>query len=269
MQASTTPHFVRKCPRLICGMVAHTEISSSFKLPSPLPSHPDRASAARAEALVDVDLVSRFNAGDESAFVQIMTRYRERMFSIAFSMLRNHADAEEITQDTFIRAHRGLAKFRGEASLATWLHRIALNLSRNRYWYFYRRRRHATVSLDSTFSDENQATFSDLVASDDAGPARETVTSEFSELVARCMAQLGDRPREILVLRNSLNRSYGEIATQLGINVGTVKSRIARARESLRVLLTQACPEFSADATPSMWLDPVRRAAGSVQVLCA
>ena len=146
--------------------------------------------------------------------------------------------------------------------LATWLHRIALNLSRNRYWYFYRRRRHATVSLDSTFSDENRATFSDLVASDDAGPARETVTSEFSELVTRCMAQLGDRPREILVLRNSLNRSYGEIATQLGINVGTVKSRIARARESLRVLLTQACPEFSTDAQPSTWLDPVRRTAG-------
>ena len=250
-------------------MVAHTEISSSFKLSSPLPPRTDRAAAARNEALVDVELVRRCNAGDESAFVQIMTRYRERMFSVAFSMLRNHADAEEITQDTFIRAHRGLAKFRGDASLATWLHRIALNLSRNRYWYFYRRRRHATVSLDSSFSDENQATFSDLVASDEAGPARETVTSEFSELVAQCMKQLGDRPREILVLRNSLNHSYGEIATQLGINVGTVKSRIARARESLRVLLTRACPEFSADAQPSTWLDPVRRTAGSIQVLCA
>ena len=71
-------------------MVAHTEISSSFKLSSPLPPRTDRAAAARNEALVDVELVRRCNAGDESAFVQIMTRYRERMFSVAFSMLRNH-----------------------------------------------------------------------------------------------------------------------------------------------------------------------------------
>jgi RNA polymerase sigma-70 factor (ECF subfamily) len=71
--------------------------------------------------------------GDEDAFAEIVTRYRDRMFSIAFSHLRNHADAEEIAQDTFIQAHRGLARFRGDSSLATWLHRIAFNLSRNRH----------------------------------------------------------------------------------------------------------------------------------------
>jgi RNA polymerase sigma-70 factor (ECF subfamily) len=241
-------------------MIAPTEFSSSFK-----PAHidigtevKDRAVASRQRALHDASLVRRFNAGDESAFEEIMARHRDRMFAIAFAMLRNHADAEEIAQDTFIRAHRGLARFRGDASLATWLHRIALNLARNRFCYFFRRRRHATLSLDCAFGDDNRATFADLVASDAPGPVREVAAAEFSDLVAACMPRLGTRAREILTLRNSLNRTYGEIARELGISVGTVKSRIARAREKLRELLTEACPEFGRSTSPETWFDPVR-----------
>jgi len=249
-------------------MVASTDLSSSFKPARAKPDGPDRATASRQEAVYDTELVRRFNAGDESAFVEITTRYRERMFSVAFAMLKNSADAEEIAQDTLIRAHRGLANFRGDASLATWLHRIALNLARNRYWYFFRRHRHATVSLDCSFSDDNQATFAELVATDAAGPARETVASEFAELVSDCMARLGTGPREILILRNTLHRSYGEIGRELGINIGTVKSRIARARESLRVLLTEACPDFGPDAQPVAWFESVRPT-GGLTVACA
>ena len=95
---------------------------------------------------------------------KIMSRYRERMFAVGFAMLKKHADAEEIAQEALIRAHRGLARFRGNSSLSAGLHGITLNLSRNRFWYFYRRRRHVTLSLDCTFSDHHQATFSDLVA---------------------------------------------------------------------------------------------------------
>jgi RNA polymerase sigma-70 factor (ECF subfamily) len=249
-------------------MIASADISSSFKPVRAKADGTDRAATSRQEALHDAGLVRRFNAGDDAAFVEIITRYRERMFAVAFAMLKNRADAEEIAQDTFVRAHRGLARFRGDASLATWLHRIALNLARNRYWYFFRRRRHATLSFDCRFSDDNQATFSDLVATDAAGPAREAVASEFSELVTVCMERLGARPREILTLRNSLNRSYGEIARELGISIGTVKSRIARARERLRVLLAEACPEFGPDAQPVAWFEPVRPAGGA-EIICA
>jgi RNA polymerase sigma-70 factor (ECF subfamily) len=249
-------------------MIAPADFSASLLPDLAKANRAHRASASRQQAMLDAELVRRFTAGDEPAFVEIITRYRERMFAVAFAMLKNRADAEEIAQDTFIRAHRALAKFRGDSSLATWLHRIALNLARNRYWYFFRRRRHATVSLDCTFSDHNQATFADLVATDAAGPARAAVAGEFSELVAVCMERLGAQPREILTLRNSLNRSYGEIARELGISVGTVKSRIARARESLRVLLAEVCPEFGPDAQPAAWFDPVRPA-GGVEVICA
>jgi RNA polymerase sigma-70 factor (ECF subfamily) len=227
-----------------------------------------RAATSRQEALRDAALVVRFNAGDETAFVEIVNHYRERLFAVAFAMLKNRGDAEEIAQDAFIRAHRGLAKFRGDASLATWLHRITLNLARNRYWYFFRRRRHATLSLDCACSADGHATFADLVAADSAGPVREAVAGEFTDLIATCMQRLGTRQREILTLRNTLNRTYGEIGRDLGISVGTVKSRIARARESLRVLLAESCPEFGPDAPPAGWFDPARTG-GGMEVACA
>ena len=217
-----------------------------------------RRATSATEAERDAELVRRFNAGDESAFVEIMTHYREKLFPIVQSLLRNHADTEEIVQDTFIRAHRGLARFRGDSSLATWLHRIAVNLARNRYWYFFRRRRHATLSFDCPLGDDSDATFTDLVAAPEPDPARIATTDEFAALVEACMEKLDARHREILTLRNLLHRSYEEIATALGINVGTVKSRIARARENLRTLLTEACPEFAPDATPSDWFEPAR-----------
>src|ERR1039457_6832123 len=138
-----------------------------------------------AEAVQDADLVRRFNSGDESAFLEIMGRQRSRVFAAAMVPLPNHADAEEITQDTFVRAHRGLARFRGDSSLATWLHRIAVNLARNRYWYFFRRCRQATLSLDCSLSDDKRATVSESIASDAPDPVREAMVGEFSALVNR------------------------------------------------------------------------------------
>jgi RNA polymerase sigma-70 factor (ECF subfamily) len=213
---------------------------------------------SRAQALHDAALVIRFNSGDESAFEEIVERYREKMTGIAFGVLKNVADAEEIAQDTFVRAHRGLAKFRGDSSLATWLHRVTINLSRNRYWYFHRRRRHATMSLDSPLQENGQGTFADLVAADTPDPARAATTREFSELIAQCMEQLEPSQREVLTLRNLLHQSYDEISRKLGLKVGTVKSRIARARENLRLQLTESSPEFAANSDAADWLEPVR-----------
>ncbi len=222
----------------------------------------ENPSASAQEALIDAALVQRFNAGDDAAFVEIMERYRAKIFTVTLGLLRNHADAEEITQDTFIRAHRGLARFRGDSSLATWLYRIAVNLARNRYWYFFRRRRQDSLSLDCELGNDNTGTFSDLVADTSQDPAQEAATGEFTKLVSACMEQLEARHREILTLRNVLNRSYDEIAQTLGINVGTVKSRIARARENLRALIAAACPEFSPESDASDWFIPTRSTYG-------
>ncbi len=224
----------------------------------------DRRAASIVEAEHDTALVHRFNAGDEAAFVEIMNRYRDKIFTVALAFLRNHADAEEIAQDTFIRAHRGLARFRGDSSLATWLHRIAVNLARNRYWYFFRRRRHATLSFDCTLVPDSAATLADLIAGEAADPAHEAVTSEFTMLVAACMEKLDPRHREILTLRNVLHRTYDEIAAELGLSVGTVKSRIARARQNLRAQIAEACPEFPQDAEPVEWFERPYRSGGLI-----
>lgn len=220
------------------------------------------SSTAVTEAAVDATLVQRFNAGDDTAFVTIMDRYKAKIFSTVLKLLHNRADAEEIVQDTFIRAHRGLGKFRGDSSLATWLYRIAVNLARNRYWYFFRRRRQDSLSLDHALGEDGDATFADLVASEAQDPAQETATEEFARLVDTCMDQLELRHREILTMRNILNLSYDDIARALGINVGTVKSRIARARENLRQLLAASCPEFAPDTAPSDYFIQTRAGYG-------
>ena len=211
----------------------------------PSPTAVDKAQHSRAEAALDASLVRRFVGGDESAFTEIMERYRAKIFTVSFSLLHSHGDAEEVTQDTFIRAYRGLAKFRGDSSLATWLYRIAVNLARNRYWFFFRRRRHLTVSLDRPIGEEPDATLADLIPADAPDPAQESARTEFAEVVSECLDQLDQRHREILTMRNNQSLPYEEIATTLGINVGTVKSRIARARENLRALLSARCPEFT------------------------
>jgi RNA polymerase sigma-70 factor (ECF subfamily) len=249
-------------------MDVSTDFSGSATHPRAPTDRAVRTATAREEALHDIALLRRFKGGEEDAFAEIVTRYRERMFSVAFALLHNRSDAEEIAQDTFIRAHRALAGFRGDSSLATWLHRITLNLSRNRYWHNFRRRRHVTRSLDSVFSDDNPATLASLIASDAPSPVQEAATSEFSELIAECIEQLGPSHREVLTRRNILNCSYDEIARALGISIGTVKSRIARARESLRGLLAKACPEFAPDSAPTEWFDPIR-ASGQLGVIGA
>jgi len=201
--------------------------------------------SSSAEAEYDADLVKRFNQGEEAAFNEIMSRYYSKILGLALNLLRNHADAEEIAQDTFLRVHRGLATFRGDSSLATWLYRIALNLARNRYWYFFRRRRQDSISIDRRIGENSEATYGDFIAADHSDPAQQTVTNEFATLIARCMANLEPSHREILTMRTTLHLSYDEIALSMGINVGTVKSRISRARESLRALLAKSAPEFA------------------------
>jgi RNA polymerase sigma-70 factor (ECF subfamily) len=218
--------------------------------PKKNPASSDSQTSAR-EAAYDRELVQRVNAGDEAAFNEIVERYRTKIFTLAFGLLHNRGDAEEITQDTFIRAYRGLARFRGDASLATWLYRIAMNLARNRYWYFFRRRRHATLSLDCPLGDDSAATYADQIASEAHDPAQETATDEFTRLIATCLERLDATHREILTMRNVLHLSYEEIAVALSLNVGTVKSRIARARERLRTQLAEVCPEFAPDLPPA------------------
>ena len=191
-------------------------------------------SSKAQEVAFDRTLVDRFKNGDQSAFDEMVARYWDRIFSMVHQLLRNQQDAEEVTQDAFIRAHRGLANFRGESAFSTWLYQIATNLARNRYWYWWRRKRDKSVSIDAPVGPDNDMTLTDIIPAYIESPDDITVTQEFVDRIGRGMERLSTKHREILILRNVKNMSYEEIAEILGISVGTVKSRIARARESLR-----------------------------------
>jgi RNA polymerase sigma-70 factor (ECF subfamily) len=197
-------------------------------------SEVERMSTKAQEVAFDQELVNRFKGGDQSAFDEMVSRYWDRIYGMVNQLLRNSQDAEEVTQDAFIRAHRGLANFRGDSAFSTWLYQIATNLARNRYWYWWRRKRDKSVSFDAPVSADNATTLADLIPAEMETPDDITVTQEFVNRIAQGMEKLSAKHREILTLRNIKNLSYEEIADILAISVGTVKSRIARARESLR-----------------------------------
>ena len=186
------------------------------------------------EVAFDRLLVDRFKNGDQSAFDEMVTRYWDRIYAMTNQLLRNQQDAEEVTQDAFIRAHRGLVNFRGDSAFSTWLYQIATNLARNRYWYWWRRKRDKSVSFDAPISADNDTTLAEIIPAELETPEDATVTQELVTSIAAGMERLSAKHREILTLRNIKNLSYEEIADILAISVGTVKSRIARARESLR-----------------------------------
>lgn len=191
--------------------------------------------AVKAEHLsMDKLLVARMREGDEKAFEEVVHLYWDRIYARVLQLLKNPQDAEEVTQDAFMRAHRGLENFRGDSSFSTWLFQIATNLAHNRYWYWWRRKRDVSISLDQSLNDDSDATLVDVLPSEDEDPTDETLTNELARRVEECLPLLSVKHQEILALRIKKNLSYEEIAQKLDISVGTVKSRIARARESLR-----------------------------------
>ncbi|MBO6102743.1 MAG: sigma-70 family RNA polymerase sigma factor [Opitutales bacterium] len=181
------------------------------------------------------DLIKRMKDGEESAFEALMRSHWDRVFSRAYGLLKNREDAEEVAQDTFLRAKKGVETFRGECSASTWLHRIATNLARNKYWYWWRRKRAESLPLDAPYQDDpSSPTLADTIESGALSPSEDAIVSEFSEALPRAIDSLDEKYRQILLMRTERDLSYEEIAAELDITVGTVKSRLSRAREQLR-----------------------------------
>jgi len=247
-------------------MISPSSFSSTLESSHSDGANPNHYTTTNPANLYDAELVRRFKAGDEDAFVEIVSRHRGIMFSLALRHMRNPADAEDIAQDACVHAYRGLAGFRAESSLASWLYRIVFNLSSNRSKYFSRRHRRDSCSFDSALSHESDITLADVVASDACDPARDATNREFLAHVDTCMKKLNPQQREILNMRNHLGQSYEEIAIALRINPGTVKSRIARARENLYALLTRIYGESPPDEIRSVKWFELSRACGSLRI---
>ena len=175
-------------------------------------------------AVSDRELVTRCQAGNDVAFDELVRRHQARAFNVAWQLLRNREDATEVAQDAFVRIYRTLAGFRGECEFTTWLHQIVVNLAHNKHRWWRRRGRQETDPLD----DDRQ------LAAPTVPPDAAAEQREFGRTLSARIAALPVPFREVLVLRNVEDLSYEEIAVVLKCEVGTVKSRIARAREALR-----------------------------------
>lgn len=188
---------------------------------------------AEKKTASDQELLERCRAGDEEAFDDLVSRHQQRALHVAFQVLHNYEDAAEVAQDAFVRIYRSAGDFRGDCEFTTWLHQIVINLARNKHRWWKRRGRHASVSLDEPVATVDGEAPKQMAANTDA-PDVQTVKAEFVELLGRRMDELPRKFREVLVLRNVEDLSYEQIARVLDCSVGTVKSRIARAREALR-----------------------------------
>ena len=181
----------------------------------------------------DDAFLDALRAGDSTAFEMLVDRYSSDIYALLYRLTDDPSDASDLTQDTFLRALRSVKGFRGDASLKTWLFRIAINESRNRFRWWKRRRRDVTVSLDVTIGDSDQ-TLHDTLADHSESPEDSALAREREVKLGEALGQLKEVYREAVVLCDIEGLSYEETATALGVNIGTVKSRISRGRDELR-----------------------------------
>lgn len=177
--------------------------------------------------------IDKLKAGDEAAFETLIERYSGEIYALLYRLTEDPEEAGDLTQDTFLRALKAIKSFRGDSELKTWLVRIAINESRNRFRWWKRRRRDVTISLDATVG-ESETRISDTLADHSISPDESTLSHEREAAINKALLSIADVYREAIVLCDIDGMSYEETAAALGIGIGTVKSRISRGREELR-----------------------------------
>ena len=196
----------------------------------------DEASAKQYDSPELTALVLRAQKGDENAFSALVNRYEKLVYNIAYQYTGNTEDAADVSQDTFLKLWRSLSGFRHESSLSTWVFRIAQNCALDA---LRKRTVRRTVSLTVEENDgEEQGREVDLIdPNPDHDPAARSERRERTALVREAISTLHADHREILVLRDMQGYSYAEIGEMLGLEQGTVKSRINRARMQVKEFL--------------------------------
>jgi RNA polymerase sigma-70 factor, ECF subfamily len=176
----------------------------------------------------DLALVQRVQRGERSAFDVLVLRYQQKVLKLVLRYIRDPMEAEDVVQEAFIKAFRAIGSFRGDSAFYTWIYRIAINTAKNALVSSKRR----PVSYDIDVQDPEQG---DLEArlTDGETPEQLALTEEIRETVNRAMADLPEDLRTAIVLREIDGLSYEEIAESMDCPVGTVRSRIFRAREAI------------------------------------
>jgi len=181
---------------------------------------------------IDPELVTRAAGGDPAAFESLVKTYEKSVYTLALRLSRNREDAFDLSQEIFLRVFRSLPGFKGQAAFSTWLYRLAYNICLD-HARKTGRRREQPLTKPTEDGSEQPMEWPDLRYS----PEQQWEKKELRTAVAKAMERLTPDQRAILTLREIQNFSYDEIAAVLNLPPGTVKSRLARAREALREIL--------------------------------
>ncbi len=188
--------------------------------------------------LSDKALISLIKLGDREAFNILVKRYEKRVFNILYLQLGPINDLEDLAQEVFLRIFKNINKFRGEAQFSTWLYRIVLNLS-----YDYKRKNKNIFSLDENIDEESEEVFENIIPTTEDDPEKTLERMELRIKIRKAIKSLSKEYQEVLILREFEGLSYEEIAKILNCPMGTVESRLFRARDELRKKLIEELKE--------------------------
>lgn len=178
---------------------------------------------------VDQQLVERAQQGDKRAFELLVVKYQRKLARLLSRLIRDPAEIEDVSQEAFIKAYRALPSFRGDSAFYTWLYRIGINTAKN---FLASRKRRAPTSTD--FNAEEAETFDDAEQLRDINtPENELMSKQIADTVNKAMEGLPEELRVALTLREIEGMSYEDIALMMNCPIGTVRSRIFRAREAV------------------------------------
>ncbi|MGH7494650.1 MAG: RNA polymerase sigma factor [bacterium] len=176
----------------------------------------------------ETQLIQRLQAGEISAFRELVEAHKQRIFALAYDLTGNVQDAEDLSQETFIKVYRGISNFRGESKLSSWLYRIVVNLALNR------RRKKAVSEMELRESFEGDELHAPHAAEDGNNPERATQAAFMRQDLRRALDKLSEQQRTIFVLRHDHDLPLQQIGTMLKISEGTVKSQLFRALRKLQ-----------------------------------
>jgi len=181
----------------------------------------------------EAELISASQKGDHDAFGSLMRLYKDRVFNTSLRFVGNWAIAEELTQDIFISVYRNIAGFKGESKFSTWLYRVTVNHAKNRIGYLSRKGYFKSDELSDNTGGDGEWALSGRVSN----PGEYAEDKELIGILMECFQKLSDKDRRIITLKDFEGLNYDEIAEVLNINLGTVKSRLSRARERLKEMM--------------------------------
>ncbi len=180
------------------------------------------------EGATDQELVERVKQGDKTAFDLLVIKYQQRIINLVSRFVRNQSDAQDVTQEAFIKAYRAMPNFRGESAFYTWMYRIAVNTAKNHL--AVQSRRPVAAERDITEIEQIEG---DNALKDYATPEHMLLRDEIQETIVKAIENLPDDLKMAITLREVEGLSYQDIASAMDCPIGTVRSRIFRAREAI------------------------------------